>query len=70
MDALTPVRLMRTYNIEETKIITLQRSQKFLLPPKLTKRVKFLDDIKYKEYVKESLQSTIFLADKWNSLIN
>lgn len=62
MNSLTPVQLTRTLNIEETKI-----KSKFLLPPKLTKNVYFRDD-KYKEYIRESLSSPIFLSEKWNKL--
>lgn len=67
---MEPVKLKRTLNLEETKIKQTSKSKeipKYLLPKQIIKQVKTKNKA-YKDYVKASIQSTIFLSDKWNQL--
>lgn len=65
-EIMEPVKLKRTLNLEETKIRS-KEIPKYLLPKQIIKQVKTKNKA-YKDYVKASIQSTIFLSDKWNQL--
>ena len=62
---MEPVKLKRTFNLEETNI--LKTEQKYLLPKQIIKQVK-TNNKAYKNYVKASIHSTIFLSEQWNKL--
>lgn len=69
MDCLTPVELRRTLNLDEIKIKENEELNPYkLLPKNITGKKYPKNSQKYKDYIKASINSSIFLADKWNEL--
>lgn len=71
MDCLTPVELRRTLNLDEMKIRENEELNPYtfkLLPKNITEKKYPKNSQKYKDYITSSINSTIFLVDKWNEL--